>query len=234
MSDGLTADDVHGFGMKIAREGKKIVINKKDTYAPIADARPAPCPAKWQGLIGEYGPDFNVVVILEKDGQLYTQIEWGFLYPLKEISETFSSSRLRHVYGRQDYFHARQVGQCDVYRLCEHAVQASAVAEARRDVQIEPVRPVDELRKVALAAKPPQEKNAFFRKPELVDLTTLDKSVKLDIRYATTNNFLGTPFYTSARAFMQKPAANALVKAHKELAKQGYGLLIHDAYRPGT
>jgi len=27
---------------------------------------------------------------------------------------------------------------------------------------------------------------------------------RLDIRYATDNNFLGTPFYTSARAFMQR------------------------------
>jgi D-alanyl-D-alanine dipeptidase len=31
---------------------------------------------------------------------------------------------------------------------------------------------------------------------------------------------------------MQKPAAEALVRAHRKLEKQGYGLLIHDAYRP--
>ena len=44
-------------------------------------------PAKWDGLLGEYGPDFNTLIILEKDGQLYTLIEWQYLYPLKEISE---------------------------------------------------------------------------------------------------------------------------------------------------
>jgi len=38
--------------------------------------------------------------------------------------------------------------------------------------------------------------------------------------------------YTSARAFLQRPAAAALLRAHRALAAQGYGLLIHDAYRP--
>src|SRR5262249_831494 len=62
--------------------------------------------------------------------------------------------------------------------------------------------------------------------------TALDPSIKLDIRYATTNNFLGTPLYTSARAFMQRPAAEALVRAHRQLADEGYGLLVFDGYRP--
>ena len=93
------------------------------------------------------------------------------------------------------------------------------------------MRPVEELRKEALAAKPPEEKGDF-RKPDLVELTKLDDTIKLDIRYATTNNFLSTPFYTSAKAFMQKPAAEALVRVHKKLHEQGYGLLVFDAYRP--
>jgi D-alanyl-D-alanine dipeptidase len=39
-------------------------------------------------------------------------------------------------------------------------------------------------------------------------------------------------FYQQARAYMQRPAAEALVRAHRALAASGYGLLIHDAYRP--
>ena len=39
-------------------------------------------------------------------------------------------------------------------------------------------------------------------------------------------------FYPEARAFLQRPAAEALVRAHRKLKKQGYGLLIHDGYRP--
>jgi serine beta-lactamase-like protein LACTB len=64
-----------------------------------------------------------------------------------------------------------------------------------------------------------------------VDLATIE-GLKFDIRYATDNNFLSTPFYTSARAFMQRPAAESLARVQKKLAEQGYGLLIYDAYRP--
>jgi D-alanyl-D-alanine dipeptidase len=60
----------------------------------------------------------------------------------------------------------------------------------------------------------------------------LDSTIKLDIRYAGTNNFLGKPVYKEARAFLQRPAAEALLKAHRDLKKDGYGLMIHDGYRP--
>ena len=106
------------------------------------------------------------------------------------------------------------------------------VAQAQPVVfRIEPVRPVAELRAEAIAAQPPAEKG-HFRRSQLTDLARLDKRIKLDIRYATSNDFLGTPVYTSARAFLQRPAAQALLRAHRELLKQGYGLLIFDAYRP--
>jgi D-alanyl-D-alanine dipeptidase len=67
---------------------------------------------------------------------------------------------------------------------------------------------------------------------DLVDLTTVDRRIKLDIRYATANNFMGFPLYERAAAYMQRPAAEALGRAQKALAAQGYGLLIYDAYRP--
>jgi D-alanyl-D-alanine dipeptidase len=102
---------------------------------------------------------------------------------------------------------------------------------ARQQVLITPVRSVADLRAEALAASPPHE-DGTFRKPELVELTTLDPAIHLDIRYATANDFLGTPVYTQARAFMQRPAADALVRALHKLQPLGYGLLIHDAYRP--
>ena len=97
--------------------------------------------------------------------------------------------------------------------------------------RITPVRPVEELRREALAATPPRE-TGDFRPSDLVELAKLDPKIKLDIRYATRDNFLSTPVYSSARAFLQRPAAEALLRAHRELAAQGYGLLIFDAYRP--
>ena len=77
---------------------------------------------------------------------------------------------------------------------------------------------------------PPKEANK--READLVELTKLDKTIKLDIRYATTNNFVGKAVYTEARAFLQRPAAEALLRVQKELKKQGLGLVIFDGYRP--
>ena len=81
------------------------------------------------------------------------------------------------------------------------------------------------------AQGPPKEAGPF-REPELVELIKLDKSIHLDIRYATANNFLGRPVYTEARAFLQRPAAEALVRVNQALRKHGYALVIHDGYRP--
>jgi D-alanyl-D-alanine dipeptidase len=66
----------------------------------------------------------------------------------------------------------------------------------------------------------------------LVEPSRLDARIRLDIRYATTNNFLGSVVYSSARALLQRPAALALVRAARVLRPLGYGILIHDAYRP--
>ncbi len=69
-------------------------------------------------------------------------------------------------------------------------------------------------------------------KDGLVELVKLDETIKLDIRYATANNFVGKVIYKEARAFMQKPAAEAIVRIHQNLKKQNLGLVIFDGYRP--
>lgn len=97
--------------------------------------------------------------------------------------------------------------------------------------RIEPVRPVAELLARARVASPPREPGEF-RRSDLVELIVLDPSIRLDVRYATTRNFLGTPLYGQARAFLQRPAAEALARVSHALAADGYGLLVHDAYRP--
>ncbi|NMB83495.1 MAG: M15 family metallopeptidase [Ignavibacteria bacterium] len=79
-------------------------------------------------------------------------------------------------------------------------------------------------------SQPKNESN--LRKPELVELIKLDSTFHLDIRYATTNNFVGQPVYKQARAFLQRPAADALVRVNKKLKEYGFGLLIFDGYRP--
>jgi D-alanyl-D-alanine dipeptidase/CubicO group peptidase (beta-lactamase class C family) len=228
----IITDDLHSFGLKIVRNGRKLTLGK-DTYDPVDNVKPPSIPANWAGLIGEYGPDHNVLVILEKDGQLHALIEWQFLYPLREQSaNVFKFPDYGLYLGDRITFVRDKTGHATHVDAASVLFKRRPLPRRGETFKIEPVRPVEELRKEALQARPPKEKNVFFRKPDLVDLTTLDRSIKLDIRYATTNNFLGTPFYTSARAYLQRPAAEALVRVHKELREQGYGLLIHDAYRP--
>ena len=81
------------------------------------------------------------------------------------------------------------------------------------------------------ATKPPYEKGNF-KSSDLVELVKLDSTFHLDIKYATSNNLVGRAVYTEARAFSQRPAAEALVKVSEALKPLGYGLLIFDGYRP--
>lgn len=81
-----------------------------------------------------------------------------------------------------------------------------------------------------LSAQPPEQ--GSFRPPDLVEMNSLDTTIRLDIRYATTRNFMHRPMYAEARAFLQRPAATALVRVHRALREQGYGILVFDGYRP--
>ena len=65
------------------------------------------------------------------------------------------------------------------------------------------------------------------------ELAKSDASIPLDIRYATTNNFMKQQVYTCGRCFLREEAAEAIVKANKILQKKGYGgLKMFDCYRP--
>ncbi len=75
-------------------------------------------------------------------------------------------------------------------------------------------------------------RDSTSRRAELVELVTLDSAIRLDIRYATANNFMKRPMYAQARAFLQRPAALALLRAYRRLRPDGYGLLVFDGYRP--
>lgn len=115
--------------------------------------------------------------------------------------------------------------------LSPSGLAQTAAPASQQSFHIQPLRPVEELRREALKAEPPKEAGEF-RKPELVEVVKLDPAIKVDIRYASTNNFLGTPFYDEPRAFLQRPAAEALARVNSKLRPQGYGVIIHDAYRP--
>ena len=84
---------------------------------------------------------------------------------------------------------------------------------------------------VATGPRPPVERGTF-RAADLVEVAALDPTIKLDVRYASAANFMGRPLYSQARVFLQRPAAEAVARAHRRLAAQGLGLLLFDGYRP--
>jgi len=233
LGDALIVDDKLAYGEKILVRDNALVIGN-ETFKRVEVPRPQPAPKSWHGLIGEYGWDHDVLYIFEKDGKLWALIEWFEFDPLEQVSENVFKFPDRGLYdGERLIFTRDKNGRAT-------QVEAASVVFKRRSVgpeegagqlRIKPLRPVSELLKEALAAQPPKEAGEF-REPELVELNRLDPTIKLEIRYATTNNFLGSVFYSEPRAFLQRPAAEALVRAHQKLREQGYGLLIHDAYRP--
>ena len=82
-----------------------------------------------------------------------------------------------------------------------------------------------------LPATPPVDP-AADRAADLVEVDRLDPTLRLDIRYATADNFVGRQVYPEARAFLQRPAAEALLRVQQALRPEGVGLVVYDAYRP--
>jgi D-alanyl-D-alanine dipeptidase len=71
-----------------------------------------------------------------------------------------------------------------------------------------------------------------FHNGTFVDLEDFIPDVHLDIRYATTNNFMGRAMYDEPKAFLVQEAAEALREASINLNDAGVGIVIWDAYRP--
>jgi D-alanyl-D-alanine dipeptidase len=221
------------------------IIRGQSSAALTPGPKPADIPPAWKPWIGEYWfgqylphsttRAFGAVFELsEKDGVIWVLKQEGKAEePTYRPQEKFALNQpppTDPAHGQRLY--QDQSGDHRVLVMGDVGnTKITPDFNAPQQVLITPVRPVAELRVEALAASPPHE-DGTFRKPELVELTSLDPVIHLDIRYATTNDFLGTPVYTQARAFMQRPAAEALVRALHKLQPLGYGLLIHDAYRP--
>ncbi|MCO6453888.1 MAG: serine hydrolase [Pirellulaceae bacterium] len=229
----IVTDDVLGFGEPVQLQTADRLRVGKLVFQRVADSPPADVPERWRGLIGEYGWDHNVLYILEDAGQLYALIEWFYYYPLREVDENqfeFPDYGLYHGEGLR--FRRDASGRATQVVAAEVRFERRQVGTVEGETfKIVPVKPIDELRRAALSAAPPDE-TGEFRPADLVDLTQQDAAIKLDIRYATTNNFTGAVFYNQARAFMQRPAAEAVARASRKLESRGLGLLVHDAYRP--
>jgi D-alanyl-D-alanine dipeptidase len=172
--------------------------------------------------VGQYGDKAAPLTVFERDGVLRVDGQ-----SRKDAALTPLGRNRYGVAGGGELVLEPVAVRLDGARLPRHDFGAEVEAGIRAAVRADP----DALRARALAATPPVETAA--RKPaDLVDLTTLDPTIRLDIRYAGHDNFMGLPLYERPAAYLQRPAAQALARAAKTLEAQGYGLLIHDAYRP--
>lgn len=68
----------------------------------------------------------------------------------------------------------------------------------------------------------------------MLNISKLIPGIAIDLRYASTNNFMHRAMYPygTSVTYMRLPAAKALLRVQQELNKQGLGLKIFDAYRP--
>ena len=247
----LYVERVNGLSLRLRNSGGKTVIDDimsyrediefaEDTvtvfgtdYERVPGGLPAPSNPAWSGLLGEYGFDHNILYVSEKYGQLHALIEWGMEYPLIDLGNGRFRFPAYGLYPNEDLVFGRDSDGAIAY------ASLNGIEFNRRPVglidgnvfHIDPVRPVAELEREALSAESPIEAGEF-EDTSLVDITAYSDTIKLDIRYATDQNFLGTPVYSSAHAFLQRPAAEALGRISRSLEKKGYGLLVHDAYRP--
>ena len=180
----------------------------------------------WFLLIGEYesapAPGRLAVhlYVLERDARLMVIADRG---PARDVN----TMAPRPVFTRDA---ARRATALTIGGVVHRRLQVGPEGGSGQ-LRVTPIRPVAEVLKESQSQTPPVEAGSFLP-ADLVELTSLDPTITLDVRYATTNNFLGSVFYAEARAFMQRPAAEALVRVQRALAPLGYGLLVHDGYRP--
>jgi len=68
----------------------------------------------------------------------------------------------------------------------------------------------------------------------LVDVQSVDSTIRVDVRYATADNFTGAPLpgYQAPRAFLRREVAAALGRVQQRLRAKGLGLKVFDGYRP--
>ena len=111
------------------------------------------------------------------------------------------------------------------------AVLASLVLGACRQQEASP-KPAEAAVSANTAPLPPGTDGAA--ESLLVDVRSIDSTIRVDARYAGANNFTGQrlPGYEAPRALLRREAAAALGRVQARLRTGGLGLLIFDGYRP--
>jgi len=97
---------------------------------------------------------------------------------------------------------------------------------------IKPTKTLQSLPIEEKVAPPPKAIVYDYDTTAWVDIGLVDTTIVLDIKYATTDNFVKEKMYNCGRCFLRPTPAKLILQAHKKLQEQGYGLKLFDCYRP--
>ena len=231
---GSVGTSVAGAGFGTSERDTLFYLGKEWTREPDQETPPPAPPKALLPLLGEYGWDHNRLIVFEDRGELTCLIEWLVFCPMDATGDpNVFRMRPQTMYAGEDVVFERdgeggvtgvRVGGCLFPRVTGYEPDTS--------FRIDPCHDAETLRAMASEGSPPEQPEDALE-PDLVDLDSVEPSILYDVRYATTNNFMAMPFYEVAKAKLQRPAAKALARAHRALAKD-YGLVtvVYDGYRP--
>jgi D-alanyl-D-alanine dipeptidase len=183
--------------------------------------------------VGQYGAPRAVLDLYEQEGQLFAEGLGFAKTALRQASSARFIGRRSDAAGRSE--------EVDLIASADRQGARLTLGDnrlERRDFGGEGLARFQaalQRRKRTLPASanhvaPPPNPQA--RPTDLVRIADIDPTIGFDIKYATTDNFLGRPIYDRAAAYLQRPAAQALSGVQSILAGLGFALLVHDAYRP--
>ncbi|MEG3146811.1 M15 family metallopeptidase [Sphingomonas sp. RT2P30] len=176
---------------------------------------PPPPTADLAPMIGQYGRSGALLDIFEADGALWATGLGNAPEALERIDATLFKGQggKRHVAFEANGGWALVDGE----RLLRCDVGAELVAAFQQSLDAE-----------AYAASPQSYASPSEALVSLADIA----GIRLDIRYATPNNFMGFAIYDRPCAYARLAVVEAVARVQAVLAAQGYGLVVHDAYRP--
>ncbi|MDZ4699725.1 MAG: serine hydrolase [Rhodothermales bacterium] len=231
--DSLWTDDRHAHGSIVSLLPNGALQLAGDTYTRRDPPRPVLHNADLVSYVGVYKNDVHDLFILEREGQLFTLLDWIRYFPLAPDDAASFTFPDEGMFGGETVSFVRDAAG---------KVVAVTLANMTFERAPDPVYPIaatplpvpqslDRLIQEARTASPPVDA-ANMKPPELVDIAIVDPLLNLDIRYAHNDNILGQAIYEEPRALLQKPVSDALFRVQAAVRRDGYGLIIFDAYQP--